>query len=99
MAPRLCHPGQRGGRSAFHVNIKKVRKVYNAPGLAGYFLAQYVGNQNAINRYQMSRNWLPPGNIRKWAEVKKKYRKKGINVVLARWHEWLDENHQTKLVK
>lgn len=82
---------------AFHVNIKKVGKVYSPSGLAGYFLSQYIQRQNAIVRYQMSRDWLPPGNIKIWTIVKRKYRKRGMEVILESWHEWLDSNHQTKL--
>lgn len=84
---------------AFHVNIKKVGKVYSPSGLAGYFLTQYIGHQNAIVRYQMSRDWLPPKNIEKWTWMKRRYRKKGMNVVLNEWHNWLDGKHQAKLGK
>ena len=82
---------------AFHVNIKIVGRVCNPSGLAGYFLSQYIGHQNAIVRYQMSRDWLPPENIKQWAYVKRRHRQKGFDVVLNEWHKWLDENHQTKI--
>jgi hypothetical protein len=82
---------------AFQVNIKRVGKVYSPSGLAGYFLTQYIGHQNAIVRYQMSRDWLPPKNIEKWTWMKRRYREKGMTVILNQWHIWLDEKHQTKI--
>ena len=92
---------------AFHVNIKRVGRVYSPSGLAGYFLTQYIGHQNAIKRYQMSRDWLPPGNIKKWALMKRRYCKRrysyskmnegDLDLLLKAWHEWLDENHQMKI--
>jgi len=79
------------------VNIKRVGKVYSPSGLAGYFLTQYIGHQNAIVRYQMSRDWLPPKNIEKWTWMKRRYREKGMTVILNQWHILLDEKHQTKI--
>lgn len=78
--------------NAFHVNIKEVRRVYNSSGLAGYFLNQYIANQNAVRHIQQSRGWVYPGYMNDWSRLKRMARKKGFsrNQILSAWHLWLD---------
>ncbi len=76
---------------AFHVNIKLVR-VYNATGLAGYFLCQYVRNQNAVRWISQSRNWVYPGYMNDWRKLKRESKKRGasFNQLISAWHLCLD---------
>ena len=82
---------------AYGVNIRFVRSCYNPGGLAGYLITQYVGKQNAIRHYQMSKGWLPSGYADAWTKIKRDYKKDDITKRLVRWHKWLDKFHQKQL--
>jgi len=78
---------------AFHVNVRKVRgNVYNASGLAGYFLAQYVRDQNAIRWISQSRTWVYQGYMKDWNKLKRECKRNGSTKyqLIAAWHLWLD---------
>lgn len=83
--------------NAYGVNIKQVKDVYNASGLAGYVLSQYVRGQNALKTYRHSKRFLPDGYQSRWNRIKRDHRGESLDIKILHYHNWLDTLHQQKL--
>lgn len=79
---------------AYGVNIKMVKDVYNASGLAGYVLSQYCRGQDALKTYRYSKPFLPVGYDHVWKRIKRDNKGRSLDYKLYLFHSWIDTKHQ-----
>ena len=82
---------------AYGVNIKQVKDVYNAGGLAGYVLSQYCRGQDALRTYRYSKPFLPKNYEKVWKQIKRDCKGSTIAYKVEKFHAWIDLQHQQKL--